>query len=322
MLAPRGTPPLLPTRRGVLLRRRGAVVERQTTSLPKYPKPSPPTTRLAPAQVIGYYPGGMYPVLFRIGPLTIYSFGTMLALAFLAAGYVAGRELERRREDPEAASYLVFWAAVGGLVGARLWIVADDWGSFVSNPLSFLLTTGGFVWYGGLLGGTLAVSWVLRRKRIPWLLAADAVAPALALGYAIGRIGCHLAGDGDWGVVTTLPWGVAYTHAIVGWPHPPGVRVHPTPLYETAVHLLIFVWLLRLARREEARGAVFAAYLMTAGSARLLVEFIRVNPAVLWGLTEAQLTSIAVVVAGATLWLAVKRKARVMLPAPGPAARS
>jgi phosphatidylglycerol:prolipoprotein diacylglycerol transferase len=239
----------------------------------------------------------MIPDVLHIGPIPIHIFGIFLALAFLAAGQVAGREFERRGYDPALASSAVVWAALGGIVGARLWLVFDAWPEFVRSPASFLLTSGGFVFYGGLLGGALAVTFFFRRQGIPWLRGADAVAPAIALGQAIGRLGCQLAGDGDWGKETTLPWGMAYPHAVVGWDKPPGVRVHPTPLYELAAYLAIFGFLWR--RRELApEGALLSWYLVLSGAARFLVEFVRVNPPVVLGLTEAQLTSLGLIAIG------------------------
>jgi phosphatidylglycerol:prolipoprotein diacylglycerol transferase len=248
----------------------------------------------------------MIPDVLHIGPIPIHLFGIFLALAFLAAGSVSGREFARKGWDPAVASACVVWAAVGGIVGARLWLVLDAWKEFVRAPASFLLTGGGFVWYGGLIGGALAVTIVFRRERIPWLRGADAVAPALAIGQAIGRIGCQVAGDGDWGRETTLPWGMAYPHAVVGWDKPPGVRVHPTPIYECLAYLAIFALLWRIRREPAPDGTVFSTYLVLTGLARFLVEFVRINPPVLFGLTEAQLTSLVLMAVGTGL-LVTKR---------------
>jgi len=236
--------------------------------------------------------------VLHIGPIPIHIFGIFLALAFLAAGGVAAREFARKRYDPALASAALVWAAIGGIAGARLWIVLDAWPEFVRAPASFLLTGGGFVWYGGLLGGALAVTVFFRREGIPWLRGADAVAPGLALGQAIGRLGCQLAGDGDWGVETSLPWGMAYPHAVVGWDKPPGVRVHPTPLYEGAAYLAIFGLLWRMRREAAPDGVAFSWYLVLSGAARFLVEFVRVNPRIALGLSEAQLASLLLIALG------------------------
>jgi len=248
----------------------------------------------------------MIPDVLHIGPLPIHIFGILMALAFLAASWVTGRELARKGYDPALASSMVVWAAVGGIVGARLWILIDAWDEFIAAPISFLATGGGFVWYGGLLGGAIAVSLFFRLRGIPWLRGADAVAPALALGQAIGRIGCQLAGDGDWGAETTLPWGMAYPYAVVGWDKPPGVRVHPTPLYECALYLLVFAVLWRMRREPAPDGAAISWYVVLAGTARFAVEFVRVNPPVVLGLTEAQVTSLVLIALGSS-FLLVKR---------------
>ena len=249
----------------------------------------------------------MYPILFQIGPFTIYSFGTLMALAALSAGWIVCLELQRNRYNPELASTLIFAAAIGGLLGARVLFLFEEWESFVRSPWDFIFSGAGFTWYGGMLGGALAVTWVVRRKGIPWLKAADISAPALAIAYGIGRIGCHVAGDGDWGTVTDVPWGVEYTRAIIGWvhpytgmPYPPGTRVHPTPIYEFIESVVVFGILWTLRKKEHQDGTMFWLYLVLSGLARFIVEFWRVNPAIGWGMTEAQWFSLIFVALG--LW--------------------
>jgi len=246
----------------------------------------------------------MYPVILHLGPVTIYSYGLMMALAFLTAAYLTGRELDRKGYNPDLASTMVFYAAVGGLVGARLFALFDDWQGFLRDPIHVLFSGAGFVWYGGLIGGFLCVSWTIRRNHLPWLATVDCIAPGLALAHGIGRIGCLLAGDGDWGRETTLPWGMAFPNAIVGWDYPPGVRVHPAPLYETLAYTAVFGILWSLRKRQHGDGTLFWLYLILASGARLLIEFIRINPRVLFGLTEAQLISIALMAVGAWRLLA------------------
>ena len=243
----------------------------------------------------------MYPVLFQFGPITIYSYGVMMALGFIAAAWVLGKEFARRGKDPNLASTFVLWAAVGGLVGARVLFLIEEWRAFLNDPWPLLFTGAGFVWYGGLIGGVIGVTLCIRRYRLSWSEMMDAVAPSIALGHAIGRLGCHFAGDGDWGPVTTLPWGVAYTHAIIGWNYPPGVRVHPTPLYETAAYILVFVFLWRRRTKSPLPGTQFAWYLVLASAARFFLEFVRINPPWLFGLSEAQLISIVLVSVGVLL---------------------
>lgn len=237
----------------------------------------------------------MYPILFQFGPFTIYSFGALMALAALSAGWLVSLELKRCRFNPELASTILFAAAIGGLAGARILFIFEEWSDFLRSPWDFIFSGAGFTWYGGMLGGALAVTWVVRRKGIPWLRAADISAPALAIAYGIGRIGCHVAGDGDWGTVTDVRWAVAYTNAIIGWvhpytgmPYPAGVKVHPTSIYEFIQSVLIFAVLWPLRKKSYSDGTIFWLYLILSGVARFVVEFWRVNPAVGFGMTEAQ----------------------------------
>jgi phosphatidylglycerol:prolipoprotein diacylglycerol transferase len=247
----------------------------------------------------------MYPILFQFGPLTVYSFGVMMAIAALCAAWVVHAELKRHGYNPELASTIVFAAAVGGLVGARLLFIIEQWQGFLLSPWSYIFTGAGFTWYGGFLGGVVAVSWVVRKNKIPWLIGADIAAPALALAYGVGRIGCHVAGDGDWGPVTEVPWGVAYTKAIIGWadpntgvPYPPGVRVHPTPIYEFLQGVLVFAVLWSLRKKGYAPGTMAWLYLILAGLSRFTAEFWRINPQIGLGLSEAQWFSIALMLVG------------------------
>jgi phosphatidylglycerol:prolipoprotein diacylglycerol transferase len=245
----------------------------------------------------------MIPDNLHLGPIPIHIFGVFLALAFLIAGVPAGREFVRRGWDRELASSAVVWAAAGGIVGSRLWYLLAAWREVVADPLGVLLAAGGFVFYGGLAGGLAAMTLFFHRHGIPWLAGADALAPAVALGQAIGRWGCQLSGDGDWGRETTLPWGMAYPHAVAGWYKPPGVVVHPTPIYESAAYFATFALLWRLRRRPLPAGSIFYGYLLLSGTARFAVEFVRINPVVALGLTEAQFVSLGLVIAGATALL-------------------
>ena len=247
----------------------------------------------------------MYPILFKFGPITLYSFGAFMALAALSAAWVVHAELKRLGKNPELASTIVFAAALGGLLGARLLFIIEEWSNFLAAPLSFIFTGAGFTWYGGFLGGIIAVSWVVKKNKIPWLVGADIAAPALAIAYGVGRIGCHVAGDGDWGTVTDMPWGVAYTNAIVGWanpytgvPYPPGVRVHPTPIYEFLQGVVIFAILWSIRKKGYAPGTLAWIYLVLAGFARFTVEFWRINPDLGWGLSEAQWFSLVIIALG------------------------
>ncbi len=243
----------------------------------------------------------MYPILLQIGPITIYSYGVMMALGFLAANWVVGKGLQYQGKDPNFSSTLVLWAAIGGILGARVLFIVDRWGQFLADPLAMIFTGAGFVWYGGLIGGVVGVTLCIQRHKMSWFEVMDAVAPGIALGHGIGRIGCHLAGDGDWGPPTTLPWGVAYTKAIIGWDYPPGVRVHPSALYETIAYTLVFAILWRYRTVPHAPGALFWGYLVLSSLARFLIEFIRINPPLAFGLSEAQMISIVLMSIGTVM---------------------
>lgn len=248
----------------------------------------------------------MMPVLGHLGPIEIHAFGLMVAVAFVAAGALMHRDFARKGEPAELAWAMVTFGLVGGMVGARLHLAIEHPAAFAARPVTFLLQGSGFVWYGGLAGGLLATLWPIWRWDVRWASAADSAAPALALGLAIGRIGCHLAGDGDWGTPSTVPWAVAYTNGTAPWPHPAGVRVHPAALYEGLALVVLFLVLWRIRPRVRPVGGIFAIYLAAAGGVRFVVEMVRTNRPVALGLTEAQWISLAVA-AGAAAWLAANR---------------
>jgi phosphatidylglycerol:prolipoprotein diacylglycerol transferase len=232
----------------------------------------------------------------------------MMAIAALSAAWVVHAELKRRGYNSELASTIVFAAAIGGLVGARILFIAEEWPSFLAAPWRYIFTGAGFTWYGGFFGGAAAGLWVARKNKIPSLIGLDIAAPALALAYGVGRIGCHVAGDGDWGAVTDVPWGVAYKNAIIGWvdpntgiPYAPGVLVHPTPIYEFLQGVLVFGVLWALRKKNLAPGTLAWLYLILAGLMRFIVEFWRVNPQVGFGLSEAQLISLLLMALGFVL---------------------
>lgn len=241
----------------------------------------------------------MYPYLLQIGPITIASFGAMVALSFLAALQVLNKELGRKGINGDLASSIITTSMVGGLVGAKLYFVmfetpsGMEWGEL----FDVIFSGYGLTWYGGFVLASVSVAWQVRRRGVPVLQVADAAGIALALGYAIGRIGCQLAGDGDYGTATDLPWAMAYPNGVV----PTLEKVHPAPVYETLSHLSIFALLWFTRKKISIPGLSFCIYLFLAGVARFGVETVRINPRVLWDLSEAQLISIAMVLVG-LLW--------------------
>ena len=245
----------------------------------------------------------------NIGPLTLQTFGLCFALGFVAAGALVGRRFLELGKPVDWAYEMGFAALVGGLVGSRLYFVIENWSDVNDDPFGNIVSGSGLVWYGGLLGGALAVvGWAWYRGFLGTALL-DLAAPALALGQGIGRVGCQLSGDGDYGKAWDGPWAMAYPDGTV----PTDQQVHPTPVYETLALGLIAIVLWRLRNRLTG-GLLFALYLLLAGSERFLVEFIRRNDDVAIGLTEAQLVSVAMIVAGG-LWLLLASR-RTPRPAP------
>ncbi len=235
----------------------------------------------------------MFPELGSIGPFTFYSFGLMSAVAIVLAAVFIAVDMRQRGLEPGMAIEIIFAAAIGGFLGAHIYYVVEHWG----EPGEGLFEGAGLVWYGGVAGGVIAVILVALWRRLPLGLVANIAAAPLALGYAIGRIGCQLAGDGDYGDVTTLPWGMAYPEGTV----PTTQIVHPTPVYETLASLVIFWVLWRMRGRLTAPWALFGLYLVLAGVERFAVEFVRATPVVVAGLTTAQLISLGIAVIGAVL---------------------
>ena len=241
----------------------------------------------------------MYPVLFHLFGIPIEAFWVTVFLGFLAALFVARSELKRQGHDPGAAYDLILWSYVGGFVGARLFMIVTAWEQFQRAPFELLLSGSGWVWQGGVIGGTIAVALKVRALRLPLADVADLTGPCLAIGQAIGRIGCQLAGDGDYGVATDLPWGMSYPDGVV----PTTERVHPTPIYESAAYFVIFLLLWRQRDRPHPPAGLFAQYLLLTGAVRFAVEFVRRNPAVGLGLTVAQWMSLVSMAIGAALLL-------------------
>jgi phosphatidylglycerol:prolipoprotein diacylglycerol transferase len=236
----------------------------------------------------------MYPDL-DIGPATLHTFGLMFALAFLAAGGVVGRRLRELGKPVDWAYEIIFAGLVGGVVGARVYYAIQN-NAFDSGDL---LSGSGLVWYGGAIGGTLGVLlWAWYRDFLGLRLL-DLCAPALAVGYAIGRIGCQLSGDGDYGKAWDGPWAMAYPDGTL----PTRQEVHPTPVYETLAMGLVALVLWNLRDRFKA-GVLFALYLVFAGAERFLVEFLRRNDETLAGLTTPQLESLLMAAAGLA-WIAI-----------------
>ncbi len=233
--------------------------------------------------------------------ISIKTFGVMFALGFLACGAVVARRLRELEKPVDWAYEIAFAALVGGVVGARVYYVIENYSQVKHNLLGSVFSGSGLVWYGGVIGGAIGVVLWMRWRRVLELRMFDMCATALALGYAIGRIGCQVSGDGDYGIRSNLPWAMGYPHGTV--PTPPGVKVQPTPIYET-VAMCLLAYVLWHLRDRVRPGVVFALYLLLSALERFLVEFIRRNHEVFVGLTAPQLESIGLCVVGLA-WLAV-----------------
>jgi len=282
----------------------------------------------------------MIPFL-HIGPFAIPTFGLMVACAMLSAYFVLRADLARRgiaAKNSGEAEALISFPCLAGFVGAKLYHLLESPAEFFADPVHLLVSPYGFAWFGGLLAGFAAfafVAWRIIRhnaaagRPVSLLTIFDGLASAAALGYGIGRIGCLLSGDGDYGIPTSLPWGMSFPNGLV----PTVERVHPTPIYEFIAACVIALWLWNLgapggsstrAKKRASQqmdtsthaiapfdrqpGEVFAAYLVLSGVARFLVEFIRINPRSFLGMSNAQTAAAVSVITGAALWGWVRKK--------------
>lgn len=260
----------------------------------------------------------MYPVIFRIGDFAITSFGVMMFVSFLAGSWATARMLTRYGLPSELIWEMLFWIAIAGIVGAKVYYWALHWPSVVANPRHELLSREGLVWYGGLMGGVLAYYLQVRARKLPLAVMFDATAPALFLAIACGRIGCFLVGD-DYGQYTNGPFGIAFPRGLppstAGYlrsvgdsipasiPDSAVVPVHPTQLYEVAIALVLFAVLWQLGKRRLKPGHLFASFMALYAVERFLIEFVRAKgDRFVFGLSTAQAISIALVVGAFVLW--------------------
>ncbi|MBC8215106.1 MAG: prolipoprotein diacylglyceryl transferase [Candidatus Marinimicrobia bacterium] len=276
----------------------------------------------------------MIPVLFKIGPLSIYSFGFMLVVAFYSCYYLLTKEMKRLGYDEKLASDLVFAAAVGGILGSKIYYLLENLGRVIDDPIGMIFSGAGLVFLGGLIGGTLGVTWVIRKNNLAWFEFGDIVAPLLILGYAIGRIGCFLVGD-DYGLPTHHPIGVTFEKGIpptttysfetyypwidISGFDPGVITVLPTQLMETAMGLMIFIYLWKKRKSITVKGSLFFTYLILAGVERFFIEFVRTNPKYVWfgdsmGLSGAQLLSVVMIVIGGIFLRYRSRRGNVESP--------
>jgi phosphatidylglycerol---prolipoprotein diacylglyceryl transferase len=258
----------------------------------------------------------MIPYLHR-GPLQLPTFGLLVALALITAAYVLQADFDRRGMNADAFTMITV-AGLLGILGAKLYHLLETPAEFFADPLPLLLSRYGFAWFGGFLGGFGALLVMGSRAKLPVWKFLDACSPAASFGYGIGRIGCFLSGDGDYGKPTSLPWGMSFpngvvptTETCVQWGSPADCRVHPAPLYELLIWSAIgwLLWRLgaRLLKNPGRAGEIFCYYLILTGVARFLVEIIRINPPWILGLSNAQVASAVSAIGGLILLVFLKR---------------
>ncbi len=261
----------------------------------------------------------MWPVIFDFGEITIFgfefhpvinSYGFMLMVAFYSCYYFLNKDLKRLGYEAKLAADIVFAAALGGILGSKIYYLIENFERVKADPMGMIFSGAGLVFLGGLMGGSLAVTYVIKKNKLTWIKFADIVAPLLILGYAVGRIGCLLVGD-DYGRPTHLPWGISFpdglppsTYSIFQTYYPwvslegfdPGVlAVHPTQIYESLLGFGIFYYLYHKRTSVIVVGSLFFTYLILAGAERFFIEFLRVNPKYLIGLSGSQLISLAMI---------------------------
>jgi phosphatidylglycerol:prolipoprotein diacylglycerol transferase len=253
----------------------------------------------------------MHPIAFHLGPITIHWYGVMIALAFLAGLWTAARRARRENISGERIADIVIWLMIGGILGARIVYVATYWkDEFAGQPLSeiFMIQHGGLVYYGGLIGATIAGIIYIRWKKLPLWKTADVLAPSIALGNVFGRIGCLLNGC-CYGRPTDLPWAIRFPSN-----HPTGgLPVHPTEIYDALNNVVLYLLLAWLFRRKKFDGEVFATYLVGYAITRTIMEYFRGDyppDQIHFGLTPGELISIPIFIAGLMLGVILSNRAR------------
>ena len=295
----------------------------------------------------------MHPILFHIGPITLYSYGLMLATAFIVASYFLSIELSRRGLDQRIGGQITIIALIGGIAGSKLFSILENWGDFARDPIGQMFSPAGLTFYGGFL---VAMAWIyfyVKRKGLRFALFADMTSPLVLLAYGIGRIGCQLAGDGDYGIPSRLPWAMSYpngtakpTYTLLeyfqrnpvqraAWHYDSlasitvghdafgrisrfdqVVTVHPAPIYETLFCVIAFYFIWTNRKKFDAQlGKVFSIVLVVMGVERLLIEFIRINP-LYWELSMAQWISLGMIIAGGYMLLFFYPHRRASIPSP------
>ena len=236
----------------------------------------------------------MYPILFNYKFITIGGYGLMLGIGFYGAFMLMERELRLNGMNPELAYKILLGAIPSGIVGSKLFHILEHTDQFIMNPMEMIFSGAGLSAYGGFIMAFIVSFFIIKFSKEGILKVFDMAAVPMAFGYALGRFGCHVAGDGDYGVITATFWGTAYPNGIV----PSSADVFPTPLFEVFFSFLVLGFLLHLRKRELKTGQLFFIYLVLNGIPRFLVEFIRLNPKIALSMTQAQIVSILFILTG------------------------
>jgi phosphatidylglycerol:prolipoprotein diacylglycerol transferase len=249
----------------------------------------------------------MIPQIFSLGPIPVNSFGLCIALALLIGITVLTNSFKVNGLNPELAEKYVISAGITGLIGARIWYIITFYPEIKGNLLGAIFSTSGFVFYGGFIFASILLYFMAKKDKLNIASFVDSLGPALALGYAIGRLGCQLSGDGDYGKITDSILGMSYSTGVI--PTAPGVLVFPTPLYESILSILIFVYLFRIEKNTDYHKPYlrFSLYLILMACERFIIEFFRVNTKVLGGLSEAQVIALVLMFIGGVLFYRYKK---------------
>ncbi len=246
----------------------------------------------------------MYPILFNYKIITIGSYGLLLGAAFYTSFLLAEREYKLKGINPELAYKILIAVIPCAVIGAKLFHILENLDEFLSAPADMIFSGAGLSVYGGFVLSFIVVMFIIKKNNESILKVFDASSPAMALGYGIGRLGCHAAGDGCYGIATDSFLGVAYPNGIV----PVSTAVYPAPLFESMISFLFLFILLRLRKKETKTGLIFFIYLIMNGLARFSIEFIRLNPTAAFGFTQAQIVAICFITIGAAGLFNVTRK--------------
>jgi phosphatidylglycerol:prolipoprotein diacylglycerol transferase len=246
----------------------------------------------------------MYPIIFSYKFINIGTYGIMLGLAFYMAFLLTERELNLRGKDPEFAYKLLLVIIPSAIVGAKIFNIIENPAEFMRDPKGMIFSGAGLSVWGGFIFAFLMSMILIKKSKENILEIFDITSAPMALGYGLGRIGCHVSGDGCYGMATSSFFGTAYPNGIV----PSSIPVYPAPLFESFVSFMILVLLMKLRKREMPVGKLFFIYCILSGAARFTVEFIRLNPVAVFGLTHAQITALLFIGTGVLGWILVEKK--------------